>query len=232
LQQARRANSLQQGLKVAEQKAAEIIADANATLQRTKNQYDQVQQYGTKRKEQADKEHAAVLQRIESATMQYRERMDQAKREETLIITRAENQAKSIIEEANNDAIDIISTATAEAKEKIKPLTQQVQQLRNAADALQRKIEGYDAEYIIPGIGLLDDLAVDFGHMEAGQNLKAVRTNVRKMVKTGHTVRCKLTSRPLWENSGLVVWRIGLFCTTFSLYYRCLFLCFFPPLWK
>ena len=166
-------------------------SEAISIRQQAQEQYDklqryrtEIQEYGTRRKAQADKEFEAITGRINFATMQYRERMDQTEREVAIIISRAENQAKA-------QADVIISAAKAESKKKRESLTLWVDKLTKTADALRNKIDGYGLEYMMPGIGLLDDLAIDYGHTKAGQTLKTMRANVRKMVRAGKTAHCK-----------------------------------------
>jgi hypothetical protein len=55
---------------------------------------------------------------------------------------------------------------------------------------MKNLIEGYGNEYIIPEQSLLDDLADDFSHTEAGQKLKAARDRVAAMVRSGKAATC------------------------------------------
>lgn len=56
--------------------------------------------------------------------------------------------------------------------------------------ALQNTIRGYGDEYIIPTHSLLDDLAEEVGHAEAGQRLKMVRDQVKQMIRTEKAATC------------------------------------------
>ena len=48
--------------------------------------------------------------------------------------------------------------------------------LDRAAQALRNTVDGYGDRYIIPTRSLLDDLAADFGHTEAGVSLFVKRS--------------------------------------------------------
>jgi len=76
------------------------------------------------------------------------------------------------------------------AREDVANHTNRVEQAKNEYGALQRKIAGYGREYLIPGISLLDDLAIDFGHTEAGKQLKEARSKVREMFKMRKCASC------------------------------------------
>jgi hypothetical protein len=59
------------------------------------------------------------------------------------------------------------------------------------AKAMKNIIEGYGDRYIIPGHNLLDDLAEDFGHTEAGQKLKMARERTKLMIQNGMAATCQ-----------------------------------------
>ena len=51
--------------------------------------------------------------------------------------------------------------------------------------ALKRYIEGYSTEFVIPEITILDELEDDYGYTDAAKNLKEVRGDGRKLIRTG-----------------------------------------------
>jgi len=87
------------------------------------------------------------------------------------IIKEAEEKAKSI---------------AGEAYEALK----QVDRLEKAAKALKNVIEGYGDEYIIPTTSLLDNLAEEYSHTQAGEDLKKSRERMRSMVKAKTAAEC------------------------------------------
>ena len=51
-------------------------------------------------------------------------------------------------------------------------------------------IKGYGDEYLIPNHSLLDDLAEEYNHKEAGQELSQVRALIKSMVKNNEVAEC------------------------------------------
>jgi hypothetical protein len=56
--------------------------------------------------------------------------------------------------------------------------------------AMENVIKGYGDRYVIPTRSLLDDLAKEFGHLEAGEALAVARERARKMVEDGTAATC------------------------------------------
>ncbi len=65
-----------------------------------------------------------------------------------------------------------------------------VDQLRREAKAIESVIKGYGNDYILPAHSLLDDLAEELGHAEAGEKLKKARERTRKMIKDDSAGNC------------------------------------------
>jgi len=91
-------------------------------------------------------------------------------------------EADKIISFAQAQAQEIAGDAY-EAKEKADSYEKAIRAMRNT-------IEGYKDDYIIPNHSVIDDLADEFGHKEAGEELKAARKRVRAMVKEGYAGEC------------------------------------------
>jgi len=148
-----------------------------------------------------------VQTELESVRQKGREHITQVRAEADSIRHKAREEAQGIIHEAKGridyvdqqlrDIATIRGQADMEAETIVKQAredaitwTESVDRAKQELGALQRKIDGYGREYLIPGVGLLDELAVDFGHTEAGQQLKAARTKVREMFKTREAAAC------------------------------------------
>src|SRR5690606_5089023 len=91
-------------------------------------------------------------------------------------------EARKIIENAQNKAIQIGGDA-------YKAL-QNSEEFRKTALAMKNIIEGYGDEYLIPTYSLLDDLADEFNHTEAGEKLRLARERSRLMIKNGTAAKC------------------------------------------
>ena len=72
---------------------------------------------------------------------------------------------------------------TTQADEKLS--REKKEDLERIATAMSNIIKGYGNQYLIPSPSLLDDLAHDFGFLEAGAKLKQARALTRSMVKEG-----------------------------------------------
>lgn len=94
----------------------------------------------------------------------------------------AHEQATTIIERAREDAKQVAGGALV-AKEK-------ADLWKAAATAARNTIKGYGDEYIIPASSLLDDLAEDFSHKDAGAKLKEARAHTKSLIKQEVAAEC------------------------------------------
>ncbi|MDW0360802.1 DUF4041 domain-containing protein [Halomonas venusta] len=120
----------------------------------------------------------------------------EARREATEIRDRvklAESRLQSLTEDAHARAEKIISNARIQAEETAGNALKAVENAKlyeQTAKAMKNVIEGYHDEYIIPNASLLDDLAEDFSHKDAGQRLKQSRKHSADMAKNGRAGDC------------------------------------------
>ena len=91
-------------------------------------------------------------------------------------------QAEQIIADARQRAEDVAGDAY-KAMEKHA-------QLNKAVKALQRKIEGYGDAWLVPHGELLDDLAEDYSHKQAGVSLKEARLATKRLVTSDGATEC------------------------------------------
>lgn len=175
-----------QGIVDTEQKAKEIIADA---------------------KKNADSILDNAIQELENATNEANELKSEAQKE----LDEASISVKNIKIQANVDAtafkqnaMNLLDNATVEAKLIIEQADKKAQEiagdaykamqnateLEKTAKAMKNIIEGYGDKYLVPTYSLLDDLAEEFGHTEAGEKLKFVREKTRLMINNGTSAKC------------------------------------------
>lgn len=98
-------------------------------------------------------------------------------------VAAAQARADQIVQDANVKAEAIAGDALAAMRN--------AEQWERTVRALKNVVEGYGDEYIVPTPDLLDDLAEGFGHTEAGQQLKLIRTQIREAVKDGRAGTCE-----------------------------------------
>ncbi len=128
------------------------------------------------------------------------------------LLTTAKNEANTIASEAKRQAQAMkdetqatLDSATAQAKQVIDIANIKAKEIaggayeimKNAtlyehtAKAMKNIIRGYGDQYIIPTQSLLDDLAEDFGHTQAGQALKAARECTKTMIRNNTAATCE-----------------------------------------
>lgn len=98
------------------------------------------------------------------------------------VLDNATIEAKNIIEGANKKAEEIAGDAYK--------AMQNATEYTKTAKAMKNIIEGYGDQYLIPTYSLLDDLADEFGHTEAGEKLKTARDKTRLMIKNQTAAKC------------------------------------------
>lgn len=103
-----------------------------------------------------------------------KELTEKRSREIELLYENAVNEAKRIIDHAEVRAESIGGDAYRSLRE--------ADQIAERVKAMKNVIKGYGNEYLIPTYTLLDELAEDFGHKEAGENLKKLRQNNKQMI--------------------------------------------------
>ncbi|MCX5632116.1 MAG: DUF4041 domain-containing protein [Phycisphaerae bacterium] len=124
-----------------------------------------------------------------------------AKNEANTIASEAKQQAKAMKDEtqatldsATTQAKQIIDIANIKAKEiagGAYEIMKNATLYEHTAKAMKNIIRGYGDQYIIPTQSLLDDLAEDFGHTQAGQALKAARECTKTMIRNNTAATCE-----------------------------------------
>jgi len=110
------------------------------------------------------------------------QRAKEIREQANALLNQATREAGRIVEDANKRAEQIGGDAYIALRDK--------QTLDQAVKALWNVVEGYGDRYIIPTRSLLDELADDFGHTEAGEALKAAREQTRRMVEQRQAAAC------------------------------------------
>jgi hypothetical protein len=193
-----------QAITDAEAEARRILEVANADASRLVQQADEKLADAERRVTQATQHADALVIQAQrdaaSLTAAPQALAEQAKARADAIIAEARRQAEdlkataaSLIDQARTKAQQVISDADTKAKEiageawDVKANAEKYQQMLRA---IQNEIDGYGDAYIVPAHSLLDDLADDVGYSEAGQQLKATRARIKKMVKDGEAAKC------------------------------------------
>jgi hypothetical protein len=157
-----------QKLDLAEKQARELVV-------RAQQDYEQALAKGNREAAETTAEARAAAKQ---ATEQARIDLVTAREEAAGIIARANDQAEAIA----GKAYDAVRNA---------------ENYERTANAMKNIIEGYGDAYLKPAASLLDELAEDFAHKDAGRQLKLARDTTQRMVKMGTAADCdyKETSR-------------------------------------
>lgn len=151
-----------------DKKAQEIFSEAernaNNLIENAKQELEQAKISANVIKEQADLDTTALKENANT------------------ILNNAKSEASLIISEANKKASEVAGDAYK--------AMQNASEFEKTAKAMKNIIEGYGDKYLIPTYSLLDDLAEEFGHLEAGEKLKLAREKTRLMIKNGTSAKC------------------------------------------
>lgn len=163
----------------ADDKAKEILTAANATLEQARREARLLVA-------NAEQHYQTMLgmarTEVSNATAEARVKAKEMTDKAHAAVAAAQARAAQIIAEANTRAEAIAGKA--------------FDAVRNAdlyerrARAMRNIIEGYGDEYLKPTEGLLEGLAEEFSHKEAGQQLKLARDHTRVMIKQGAAAAC------------------------------------------
>lgn len=175
----------------AEVKAAEMMRTARASLEKAKTDADsmivtarqQATALLTEADQKAQSQLASANETASTAASEAKAKAKTLKDEAQAILNSATGQAAKIIDAANKKAEEIGGSA--------------YEAMRNAAlyeqtvKAMKNLIDGYGDQYIIPQQNLLDDLADDFSHTQAGRELNRAREATKVMVRNGTAATCE-----------------------------------------
>lgn len=135
---------------------------------------------------QVDIDKNTILEKAESDAIEIRksskEEIELLKKTAQKSLQEADVKAVAIINEAREQADKIAGDAYKAMKN--------AEGLEKTAAAMKNIIEGYGDRYIIPSTSLIDHLADDFSHTDAGTQLKKFRDLTRVMVKNGSAAEC------------------------------------------
>lgn len=186
LEEKNNALSKYQGLVDTELKANEILTEAKDIA---KSILESANQKLDNAIIEADELKAESQKELEQASISANDIKTQAnidaaniKQNATNQLDNATKEAKIIIEQADKKAQEIAGDAYT--------AMQNAAAFEYTAKAMKNIIEGYGDKYLIPTFSLLDDLAEEFGHTEAGEKLKFARERTRLMIKNGTAAKC------------------------------------------
>ena len=134
-----------------------------------------------------------------------KERGEQALKEARIRAVKIEEEAKvkgntlkERGEQVLKDAHVMASKIETEAKAKAAEIAGEAWKAKENAElytatakAMKNIIEGYGDNYLIPNQTLLDDLAEEYDHKQAGEDLKLIRSQIKSMLKNNQAAVCE-----------------------------------------
>jgi hypothetical protein len=169
-----------QGVADADAKATELLQHAQEVLERARTEADAVTAVA---KQQGETLLAGSNAQVTTALTTARQDAKKLKDQAQAMLDSAAVQAKAVADAAEKRAVEIAGSAY-EAMSKAALFEQTVAAMKNL-------IDGYGDRYLIPERSILDDLAEDFGHVEAGVQLKTARENSTAMVRSDTAATCE-----------------------------------------
>lgn len=141
------------GVKDAEQEARRIRSEAAQEADRIRHTAD----------DELKRAKAQAKEALDKARTKADERLAEAQKQ----VAGAHDQAQAIILKAKREAEQIAGNAYV--------ALQQADSLQKTLQAMEGAVKGYGDSYIVPTHSLLDDLADEFSHTDAGNNLRRAR---------------------------------------------------------
>lgn len=150
---------------------------------------------------------AEVLRKRQEAEKQLDQMMEAAANEVGSIKDAANQEAKDIREKASASrakAEETMARAIEESQRMVAAAREQAEEIAGSAykakenaelyertaKAMKNVVQGYGDEYLIPNHSVLEDLAEEFGHKDAGQELQKVRKRIKDMIKNNLAANC------------------------------------------
>jgi len=127
-----------------------------------------------KLRERGNLELSEAQESAKESRRNIKELSEKKQREIELLYENAVRESTRIVDQAENKAETIGGDAYRSLRE--------ADEIASRIQAMKNVIKGYGNEYLVPSYTLLDQLAEDFSHKDAGENLKKLRQNNKMMI--------------------------------------------------
>lgn len=149
------------------QNIIDVKIECEYLLKKAKKDYEKLRERGNLELSEAQENAKESRRNIKELT-------EKKQREIELLYENAVRESKRIIDNAENKAETIGGDAYRSLRE--------ADEIASRIQAMKNVIKGYGNEYLVPSYTLLDELAEDFSHKDAGENLKKLRQNNKMMI--------------------------------------------------
>lgn len=150
--------------------------------------------------EEAKRIRAEAAKIRDSAQFDYNIKIAESNRIAESVVNDSKNKAKEIslkAEQHLQEAYALANKLETEAKAKAQEISgsaweakENAEQYEATVKAMKNIIKGYGDEYLIPNRSVLDELADEYDHKEAGQELAKIRNLIKSMIKNGEAAEC------------------------------------------
>lgn len=137
---------------------------------------------------------------LENARIEAQRILSEAKAEAQVNAQEDRDKARVVRQEAEaqlQDALRQVEVILADARQQASQVAGDAIEAKEKADlysaairAARNEIRGYGDEYVMPNQSVLDDLADEFGHKEAGQKLKQQRAYIKTVIREQSGADC------------------------------------------
>jgi len=179
----------------------QVIADAHAESQKIKKEARKYSHDLTARADMANRKFEEYSRNLKLRTQL---ELKKLKAESTAQITAERKEAQATAKAIREKAQISLDNAIAESRRILNSAKKRAEEIagnalkakdksehfEKTAKAMKNVIEGYGDEYLIPNMSVLDELAEDWGHKEAGIELKKARVQTKGMIKNGIAADC------------------------------------------
>lgn len=149
------------------QNIIDVKIECEYLLKKAQRDYEKLRERGNLELSEAEKNAKESRRSIKELT-------EKKQREIELLYENAVRESKRIVDHAENKAETIGGDAYRSLRE--------ADEIASRIQAMKNVIKGYGNEYLVPSYTLLDELAEEFGHKDAGENLKKLRQNNKMMI--------------------------------------------------
>ncbi|WP_299772454.1 DUF4041 domain-containing protein [uncultured Pseudoteredinibacter sp.] len=202
-----RVDNLESNLLIA-QKSLQDLKEETDPLRQYKGILDLDKAIANKRREAED----LIRSKLDEAKVKCNELVEQGNQSLTEAKTESQKirqQARQFKENSETKASEIMDLAKSQSAELMTDARKKAEEIagealfakenadrfEDKAKAMKNTINGYGDEYLIPNHSTIDELAEDFDHKQAGQELKAARNKTKDMIKHNTAADCDYSEK-------------------------------------
>lgn len=178
------------------------ITNIEAEAERLGKEADKLTEIARKTLDEANDKAQLIVQRSEDDAYEIlsnaKEEVQTLKRDGKEALLKAQEKADFLKNQALTESDRITEYANKRAQEiagEALEAKNKADQYQSAITAMQNAIDGYKDDYIIPNHTVLDELAEEYSHKEAGEQLKTQRNRIKELISNGRAADCDYSEK-------------------------------------